>query len=150
MTTLKILCLTASFSVASIFSIAEIIFSPPSYGFETYPLVSSQSIDELICYMQITDGRILDLSDLCSKPQVEIGEVFRSNGYISGNIINKTDKTVHDIRVTYEVLNAGGTVIERDSTSTNPQALAPGESAMFKVITVNSGTVRIASVIWNV
>lgn len=33
-----------------------------------YPVVSNSDIDMLVCYMQIADGRTLDLSNLCGKP----------------------------------------------------------------------------------
>ncbi|MEW5860559.1 MAG: FxLYD domain-containing protein [Cyanobacteriota bacterium] len=111
---------------------------------------SVSEIDTPFCYMQTSDGRTLDLTQLCGqKPQVIIADQTSDGDILTGRIINETQKTVHSIEVTYNVIGLDGKVIKKSSVNAEPSTLNPGQSGSFKVHTiVGDGKLRATSVNW--
>ncbi|MEP0881766.1 FxLYD domain-containing protein [Trichocoleus sp. ST-U3] len=111
---------------------------------------SASEIDMPFCYMQTSDGRTLDLTQLGGeKPQVIIADQTSDGDILTGRIINETQKTVHSIEVTYNVVGLDGKVIKSSSVNAEPSTLNPGQSGSFKVHTIiGDGKLRATSVNW--
>ncbi len=69
---LKFFHLTAIVSSVLILSIAETAFSSSITAGSQYPGGSNSDRDNLLCYMQTEDGRILNLNNLCGKQVKEL------------------------------------------------------------------------------
>jgi hypothetical protein len=69
---LKFLRLTAILSSVLILSIAETAFSSSITAGSQYPGIPNSDRDNLFCYMQTEDGRILNLNNLCGKQVKEL------------------------------------------------------------------------------
>ncbi len=111
---------------------------------------SASEIDTPFCYMQTSDGRTLDLTQLCGqKPQVIIADQTSDGDILTGRIINETQKTVHSIEVSYNVIGLDGKVIKSSYVNAEPSTLNPGQSGSFKVHTiVGDGKLKATSVNW--
>ncbi|MFE1745416.1 FxLYD domain-containing protein [Coleofasciculus sp. H7-2] len=111
---------------------------------------SASEIDMPFCYIQTSDGRTLDLTQLCGqKPQVIIADQTSDGDILTGRIINETQKTVHSIEVSYNVVGFDGKVIKSSSVNAEPSTLSAGQSGSFKVHTiVGDGKLRATSVNW--
>lgn len=146
---LKSFRLATFLSATSMLSISGIIIGSFK-AVAQYPAAPSSQADQLVCYMETSDGRTLNLNSLCiSHPQVEIGNVFSNNGYAIGNVVNRTNSTVRNVQVNYEVLDVRNRVVGRSSTAANPETLMPGETAVFEANTINGGQFRAISVNWD-
>ncbi|MBD2537591.1 hypothetical protein H6G60_01905 [Coleofasciculus sp. FACHB-SPT36] len=146
----KTLTLTISFWIASIF-FGNHQSSGNSWITNLQAVRASASeIDMPFCYMQTSDGRTLDLTQLCGeKPQVIIADQTSDGDILTGRIINETQKTVHSIEVTYNVVGLDGKVIKSSSVNAEPSTLNPGQSGSFKVHTIiGDGKLRATSVNW--
>ena len=62
---LKLFRLTGVFCAVLMPLIAETAFDRPIALGSQYPVVPSSDRDELVCYMQTADGRVLNLHSLC-------------------------------------------------------------------------------------
>jgi hypothetical protein len=69
---LKFFHLKAVLSAVLILSIAETTFSSSITTGSQYPLVPNSDFDNLFCYMQTEDGKILNLNNLCGKQLREL------------------------------------------------------------------------------
>lgn len=117
-----------------------------------FPSVQVSEADQLVCYMHTSDGRVLDLDQLCSHkstPRVVISNVLAQDDHLIGNVMNQTNRTVQNVQVNYEVRDRDGRVLERGSTPTDPSILNPGQTADFEFIATSSGTIRATSVNWS-
>lgn len=143
-------CRFSVFAIAAVLGLAEVGLgqSVPNFRF---PTVTAEEISGLGCYMQTADGRVLNLHQLCedsSRPQVVFGEVHAIDNFMLGQVINRTEKRVQNVRVNYEVRNQNNRVIARSSTPVNPTTLNPGQIAGFETV-AQSGTIRATSIAWN-
>ncbi|MBD2743282.1 FxLYD domain-containing protein [Coleofasciculus sp. FACHB-1120] len=146
----KSLRLTTFLGIASIFSVNYHPFSNSWIANFQAESASASEIDMPFCYMQTSDGRTLDLTQLCGqKPQVIIADQTSDGDILTGRIINETQKIVRSIEVSYNVVGLDGKVIKRSSVSAEPSILNPGQSGSFKVHTiVGDGKLQATSVNW--
>lgn len=113
-----------------------------------YPVTFHSKVNTLICYMTTQDGRTLDLNRLCEKRQVvriAIVNVAQEGDYITGQVTNKTDKTVYRTRINFNVLDDKDAIVAQQAVVAQPQILAPGQTAKFEIFTPNNHDVRLTS-----
>lgn len=123
--------------------------------------VIAQSQDGLVCYMQTSDGRVVNLGDLCGvKPsldgansegakKVSLVGVKSEGNFISGKVTNATGKVVRDVKVNYEVFDSKGNMLDNGVIYTQPPTISPGGSASFSSTTMNGGKVKATFVEWS-
>lgn len=127
------------------------IFLMANEASTTAPIaLSAPEIDLPLCYMQIPDGRTLDLSPLCGQqPQVIIANQTSDGDILTGWIINQTKKDVHSIKVNYVVVNTDGQVTQKNFVEAEPSTLSPGQTASFKVhVIAGDSKLQATSVDW--
>ena len=112
-------------------------------------LAQNPEIDEPFCYMKTTDGKTVDLGELCENKtpsrtsqsciagsniatKVSITNVNYDGNFLSGQIINKGCKIVKNVKVNYEVLDELGNAIDNGFITTQPVTVEPGKSATFR------------------
>ncbi len=122
-------------------------------------LAQNSEIDEPFCYMKTTDGRTVNLGNLCEKKpaartsktciagsniaaKVLINNVNYDGIFLSGQIINQGCKIVKNVKVNYEVLDELGNPIDNGFITTQPMAVEPGKSATFRGEVVAGAKVR--------
>ncbi len=66
-----------------------------------------------------------------------------------GRVINKSNQTIYQARVNYEVIGENGSVIESGILATDPPTLSPGQMAMFQAFLPGGRQVRATSVEWD-
>lgn len=146
--------LTIALATASILSIAETAASQVATLTSNYSLVPSSNTDQLVCYMQTADGRTLNLDSLCIKKlneqsQIVITDMTHKNNSLIGRVVNRSNKTVYNARVNYEILDENNSVIERGSISTESPTLSPGQTTIFMTYMPNNRNLRTTSIEWN-
>jgi hypothetical protein len=144
-------------------AIATTRFSHAGTPSFSYPTVPQSTIDELLCYMQTGDGRVLNLDRLCgNQPNVQselqalpqlsqdliISELRNDNGRIIGRVVNQTSQTTDLVRVNYEVVDGNGQMMENTSTYAQPPILEPGQSAIFQIVPPSGATARMTAIEW--
>jgi type 1 fimbria pilin len=119
----------------------------------------AQNIDEPFCYMKTSDGKIVNLGNLCEKKpgsinsqncipganiaaKVSITNVNYDGIFLSGKIINQGCKIVKNVKVNYEVLDESGNLIDNGFIEAQPVAIEPGKSATFRGAVVAGAQVR--------
>ncbi len=144
---LKSFSLISIISAASILFVSNMAFSNSLPTGSIYPEVQSPDIAQPVCYMQTPDDRTLDLSRLCEKKpsnqiQLIISDVVREDGFLIANVVNKSNKTVYQTKVNYEVIGKNGSVIERGAIATQPATLSPGQTGIFQTVIPGNTNVR--------
>lgn len=102
------------------------------------------------CYLQTTDGKVLDLERLCKASQpasVVISSLNYRANFLIGRVVNQSRKPVHGIEITYQVLNEDGT-LDQQSISSEPQTLTPEQFGAFEVVVPAGGKVQNIAVTW--
>jgi hypothetical protein len=155
--------LAGGFLVGSVLVIAATRFSRAGTPSFSYPTVPQSTINELLCYMQTGDGRVLNLDRLCGSqpngqsqlqalPQLSqdliISELRNDNGRIVGRVVNQTGQVTDLVRVNYEVVDANGGMVENTTTYTQPPTLEPGQSATFQIMPPSGATARMTAIEW--
>ncbi len=156
---LKKFTLIAAFSFTSILFLAKIAFSRQIIVDLQYPLVRSLNTENPFCYMQTGDGRTFNLSSLCEKTRNSdrafISDVRYDGNQMIGHIVNQTGKTIHNVRVKYEVFGEDGNVIDTGTVDTNQEQISPKQIAYFdafipsKTLIQSGQNVRAISVEWD-
>jgi hypothetical protein len=144
---LKSLNFTVAFATASVVLIANTASSQPPIVSSKYPLVPISDNDEPICYMQVSDGRTLDLTRLCEKKPsdrllLSVVDIIHEDNYMIGRVINRSSKTIYQARVNYEVISQNGGVIERGTIPSEPATLNPGQIGIFQTFMPRDKNVR--------
>ncbi|HEY9671528.1 MAG TPA: hypothetical protein V6D11_08800 [Waterburya sp.] len=144
---LKFLNFTVAFVTASILLITNTASSQPPTVSSKYSTVPISDNDEPVCYMQISDGRTLDLSRLCEKKPsdrllLSVVDLIHEDDYMIGRIINRSNKTIYQARVNYEVISKNGGVIERGTIASEPATLNPGQIGTFQTFMPGDKNVR--------
>lgn len=125
-----------------------------------YPAVSSP--ESVFCYMQTSDGRILNLNTLCvnaqgtQKPQtaalngkVVVGAIDYDGNVLMGQAINQTGRSVKGITINYAVVDKEGKEVDFGSVQAQVPIIPAGGSAAFRDTNSHPGaTVNIVSVDW--
>lgn len=129
--------LTVALATASILFIAKTGSTQTPTVNSRYPIVPTSETDKPICYMQTVNGTTLNLSSLCenksgvkSKAVIE-GVIYEDNNLI-GRVINKSNQTIQQTRVNYEVIGENGSVIDRGILTADPPTLSPGQMGTFQ------------------
>lgn len=111
-------------------------------NFSSTTSISATEVDEPLCYMQTTDGRTINLGNLCnqnqpavavnSNPEVKITAVNYHGKTIRGQIINLTTKPVQAVKVNYEVVDNNGNTIDAGYIDVQSPNIPPGGTAFFQ------------------
>ncbi len=151
-------------NILTLFGINPMIYLRLAWIIVLLPILQSPAIateSDFVCYMQTSDHRILDLTNLCQKTktaipikddlyaEVAVSELSYDRGSIRGQITNQTGKTVRSATVNYAIVDAQGK--ELDSGSFNSEhTIAPGASIPFQtgVHSYPNAKVQITSVDW--
>lgn len=144
---LKSLNFTVAFATASVVLIANTASSQPPIVSSKYPVVVISDNDEPVCYMQVSDGRTLDLTRLCEKKPsdrllLSVVDIIHEDNYMIGRVINRSNKTIYQARVNYEVISQNGGVIERGAIASEPATLNPGQIGIFQTFMPGDKNVR--------
>ena len=113
---------------------------------ETLPEIPSprQPSSTPFCYLQTSDGRIINLEYLCrtttdkvqnrteaSSGQLRVISYEYQNDSLTGIIVNETEKQLEQIKVNYEVLDEQGNPIDAGFIEAQPAIVPPGGQAVF-------------------
>ena len=142
---------TVALATASLLFMAKTAFSQPPTVSYKYPVVPSSDTGQLVCYMQTVDGKTLNLSSLCGKKtnvqsQLLLSGVVYEDDNMIGHVINKSNQTIYQARVNYEVIGENDSVIDRGTLATDPPTLSPGQMATFQAFLPGGRQVRTTSV----
>jgi len=84
-----------------------------------------------------------------------ISDVRYDGNQMIGHIVNQTGKTIHNVRVKYEVFGEDGNVIDTGTVDTNQEQISPKQIAYFdafipsKTLIQSGQNVRAISVEWD-
>ena len=104
-----------------------------------------------LCFFQTKEGRIVNLERLCSSassPTVIISRLSSDANFVNGQVINRSQKTVYNVKVNYKVLSEDGS-IEEQSIDVDPPILSPNQMATFETVIPAGGTLNRTSVTWD-
>ncbi|MGD1809640.1 FxLYD domain-containing protein [Dapis sp. BLCC M126] len=108
-------------------------------------------LDNPICYMETTEGKTINLVDLCGNQEaidetkkvsckseevkateIPISNVNYDGNFLTGKVANKSCQIVKLIKVNYQVLDDGGNIIDNGYIYAQPATVEPGKVASFK------------------
>lgn len=128
-------------------------------------LVQNSEVDIPLCYMTTQSGRTINLTNLCGEqlpPQrspectskavsanLAIAQVNYDGSFLTGNISNQSCKTVKNLKVNYEVLDASGNQIDNGFIVAQPEVLPPGGTASFRGAVTEGAKVLATHVDWS-
>ena len=131
-------------------------------------LAQNSQVAPPLCYMETTDGKIIDLGRLCGQQPgnapvavcdsdldiVEAADLPISNVNYDGNLLkgrvtNKSCKSVRAIRVNYQVFDELGNAIDNGYIEATPAVLEPGKVASFEGRTIAGARVETTYVEWS-
>ena len=159
---MKLLPLTKFISSLLILVSSSLAFSKPLLA--DTPAVENSEIDVPLCYMQTTDGRTLNLVNMCGQEtapstpkactassdnaKISIANSSYDGNFLIGQILNQTCKTVKYIKVNYEVLDELGNIIDNGFIYAQPVNVEPGQSASFRGAVVSGAKVQATHLDW--
>jgi hypothetical protein len=125
-----------------------------------YPVIPNSEIDAPFCYMEMADGRRIDLRNLCvPKEEVstctsgEAGMVISNVRYdgnsLTGQVTNRTCKTVNLVKVNYQILDEQGNEIDNGYIDTQPSRIPQGKTASFGSAIAPGSRVNVTHVDWS-
>lgn len=108
-------------------------------------------IDVPICYMQTTDNRLVNLSQLCERQPgtVTIRSLTYNSNLVLGQVQNQSNQTAYGVRVGYQVVGENGGSIEENSVEATPPILAPGQIAVFETVLPARSRLSNTRVMWS-
>ncbi|NEO55000.1 MAG: hypothetical protein F6K54_19125 [Okeania sp. SIO3B5] len=113
----------------------------------------NSEFDNPICYMETTEGKIINLVNLCGDreaidegkkvscksesekvkaTEIPISNVNYDGDFLTGKVANQSCKTVKQIKVNYQVLDDAGNIIDNGFIYAEPSTVEPGKVASFK------------------
>ncbi len=114
-------------------------------------LAQKSEFNNPICYMETTEGKIINLVNLCGDQEaidetkkvackseevkateIPISNVKYDGNFFTGKVANKSCKTVKLIKVNYQVLDDEGNIIDNGYIYAQPATVEPGKVASFK------------------
>lgn len=164
---LKIKRLTATFTAVLFPAIPGILFSRPLLAQSNSPTLPNWEFDVPFCYMQAPDGSRINLEALCGQERspdasqgkpctakiaaadLPIASANYSGDFLTGQVTNKTCKTVKYLKVNYEVLDETGNVIDSGFIYAQPATVPPGQSASFRGQVAKGAKVQATHVDWS-
>ncbi|MDY7007547.1 MAG: FxLYD domain-containing protein [Cyanobacteriota bacterium] len=125
--------------------------------------------DNPICYMETTEGKIINLVNLCGdrdineakkvscksesekvKPtEIPISNVNYDGNFLTGKVANESCQTVKQIKVNYQVLDDTGNIIDNGFIYAEPSTVEPGKVASFKGNVTPGAKVETTFVEWS-
>ncbi|NEP06924.1 MAG: hypothetical protein F6K25_26385 [Okeania sp. SIO2G4] len=109
--------------------------------------------DNPICYMETTEGKIINLVNLCGDreaineskkvscksesekvkaTEIPISNINYDGNFLTGKVANQSCQTVKQIKVIYQVLDDAGNIIDNGFIYAEPSTVEPGKVAYFK------------------
>ncbi|MBW4522864.1 MAG: FxLYD domain-containing protein [Scytolyngbya sp. HA4215-MV1] len=145
--------------IQPLFLLAIGIISSVPHRVSADPLTSSRDVNASSCYMQTTDGRILDLTALCTHPPVShsakptknadvlLNRMTYDGRLVSGQLTNRTDELVKQATITYQLLDNQGNPVDTGIIKSQP--IAPGGTVSFQQTNLHPGAhVQVLSIDW--
>lgn len=150
-------------SAALISLVAEVM---SSYGFSGKVALAGQKaeIDEPLCYMTTSEGRIVNLTQLCGSSvppkspecsrnsvaaNLAIAKVNYDGNVLTGTVSNQSCKTVKNLKINYTVLDDLGNQIDNGFIVAQPQVVPPGGTAAFRGVVTGGVKVQATHVDWS-
>lgn len=132
----------------------------------TSPTASSSEVSSLYCYMQINDGKTLNLAALCgdSTPKsstevisdadkkVIVSDLSYDDYTLKGQASNQTGETIKSATINYEVLDSEGKLVDAGLIESKSLSVPPGDTIPFEKQTNQNhpgGQIRITSIDWH-
>ncbi len=143
------------------FVLAGMVFNRPQVANASYPVMPSSEVDVPFCYMEMGDGRRVDLRALCRTNTQEIANCFsgtagmpisnvRYDGnLLTGQVTNRTCKTVQSVKVNYQVLDNQGNELDNGYIDTQPSTLPQGKTASFGGAIAPGAKVNVTHIDWS-
>ena len=115
---------------------------------------------EPFCYMQMPDGQLVNLEQLCAptiqskstaiaNPQMVVSSANYDGQRLRGTLTNQTGQRVNKVSINYTIVEQGGKEID-SGIITQRATVAPGASVTFEQVSQHPGaTVQIASIDWS-
>ena len=114
---------------------------------------------EGICYLQKTDGQVINLDRLCasespkslavSHSKMVVDRVDYDGQRLTGIVTNQTGESVSKVTINYILVDAQGKELDAGMI-TQRVALAPGDALPFEQTNSHAGaTVQISAVDWS-
>jgi hypothetical protein len=91
---------------------------------DAYPIASDSAADSPVCYVQISDGRTLDLSSICGEHPatdskqhptdltVTVDQFRYEGNTLVGQLTNHTGQPVTAVTISYSILDHQGNTID--------------------------------------
>lgn len=143
------------------FLLSGILLSRSLLANPTYPVLPNSELDAPFCYMEMGDGRRVDLRTLC-RPKLEetnqclsgaagmpVSNVKYDGNSLTGQVTNQTCKTVQFVKVNYQVLDEQGNEIDNGYINTKPAKISQGQTASFGGAIAPGARVKVTHVDWS-
>ncbi|MGD1698915.1 FxLYD domain-containing protein [Dapis sp. BLCC M229] len=131
-------------------------------------LAQKSEFNNPICYMETTEGKIINLVNLCGNKEaidetpkvackseeikateIPISNVNYDGNFLTGKVTNKSCQTVKLIKVNYQVLDDEGNIIDNGYIYAQPATVEPGKVASFKSNVSPGAKVETTFVEWS-
>lgn len=159
---LRFLGLTTGLAIALTPLLPKVALSLPQLVRERVAAVPSSEKSFPVCYMQTSDGGILDLAALCTKPdsssspkavesnpQIAINNLKQNGNLLTGQLTNQTGQAVKSVTVNYDVFDNQGHLIDSRAVKSQGSPIPPGGSVSFQDKINSSGAeIRATFVDW--
>lgn len=141
-----------------------VVFSNPLLANDTYPLVSNSEVDVPLCYIEIADGRKLNLVTLCGiqpkeaasdciqdtdSAKILVKKANYDGNSLVGQVSNQNCKTIKRIKVNYLVLDDQGNQIDNGFLYAQPSTVPPGQTARFSGTVVSGSQAQVTHIDWS-
>jgi hypothetical protein len=98
-----------------------------------------------VCYMLTKDGKAINLQSICEKSKafrIAITGVTREGDHVTGQVTNRTSKMLFQARIKFHILDETERIVDQKLVFTQPQMLAPGQTAKFEVFIPSGRDIR--------
>lgn len=133
-------------------------------------VAQNSALDSPFCYMKTTDGKTINLVNLCGEKEaieenqkvackseseevksteIPISNVNYDGNFLTGKVANKSCQTVKLIKVNYQVLDDAGNVVDNGYIYAQPATVEPGKVASFKGSVSPGAKVETTFVEWS-
>jgi hypothetical protein len=159
----KFLHWTAILAIAVIPLIPKIAFSQSTLASTQLSVLSNSATDSLLCYFQTSNGKVVDLTALCtpqsanitptslvSEPTMVVSDLNYDGHLLTASVTNKTGQPTKSITVNYEILDSQGNEIDAGFVQAVTDSPIPlqGVATIREIINQPGATVKITSVDW--
>lgn len=142
------------------FLVTGIVLNRSQLANASYLVVPNSDVDAPFCYMEMADGRRIDLRNLCASKEDdttctsgEAGMVISNVRYegnsLTGQVTNRTCKSVNLVKVNYQILDNQGNEIDNGYIDTQPSIIPQGKTASFGGAIAPGAKVNVTHVDWS-